>query len=69
MKAEMAFAQAKQQKKIDRWCNLVPAYRIGDQVLLNAQNIITCHSSGELNYKCLGPFPILTLVRKYAFYL
>jgi hypothetical protein len=44
----------------------VPTYRVQETIWLNTRNIIISHPCLKLDYKCLGPFPNLALVGKYA---
>jgi hypothetical protein len=69
IQAEMSFAQAKQQENTNQHCNPAPAYQVGDLVLLNVRNIVTCRPSVKLDHKQLSPFPILALIGKYAYHL
>lgn len=66
VRAEILYAQAKQQEDADRSRTPAPSYRVGDTVWLNARNIITRRPSVKLDHKRLGPFPIIALVGRYA---
>ena len=66
VRAEIRYAQAKQQEDADRSRVPAPVYQPGDKVWLNARNITTRRPSVKLDHKRLGPFPITALVRKYA---
>jgi hypothetical protein len=63
---EMSFAQVEQQEKADQYRYPAPAYSVGVLVWLNARHIITHCSSLRLDHECLGPFPILAIIGRYA---
>jgi hypothetical protein len=69
IKSEMSFAQDRQQEYADKHRLPAPAYRLGDTVWLNAENIRTNWPSRKLDNKCYGPFPIVKEVGKYAYQL
>jgi hypothetical protein len=66
IRAEILYAQAKQQEDADKSRTPAPAYQIGDRVWLNARHITTRRPSVKLDHKRLGPFPITALIGKYA---
>ena len=66
VRAEILYAQAKQQEDADRSRAPAPVYHPGDKVWLNARNITTRRPSAKLDHKRLGPFPVTALIGKYA---
>ena len=44
-----------------------PAYKVGDKVWLNAQNITTTHPMKKLDHKWLGPYAINKVVSHNAY--
>jgi transposase InsO family protein len=66
VRAEILYAQSKQQEDADRSRLPAPSYHVGDKVWLNARNITTRRPSIKLDHKRLGPFTITALVGKYA---
>ena len=70
VKAEMAYAQARQQESADRRRIPAPVFHIGDKVWLNAKNLRTRRPSRKLDNKRFGPFrvtrPIGDLVQLFC---
>jgi len=66
VKAEMLYAQSRQQDFADRNRIPAPRYAIGDRVWLDARNIKTRRPSVKLDHKRLGPFKVTDTVGKYA---
>ena len=72
LQAEINRAQCKHQEGVDWHRLLAPAFRPGDKVYLDAQNIRTQRPSRKLDHQRLGPFMVLEdplLTTSYAYHL
>ena len=68
-RSEISFAQAKYEYYANRSRDPAPAYQMGDEVWLNAKNIITQRPSKKLDWKNFGPFKMVKIVSPYAYEL
>ena len=66
VRAEIRYAQERQQEVADESRVPAPTYQPGDKVWLNARNITTRRPSVKLDHKRLGPFLVTALVGKYT---
>ena len=66
VRAEILYAQAKQQEDADRSRVPAPVYHPGNKVWLNARNITTRRPSVKLDHKRLGPFLVTAFIGNYA---
>ena len=69
VKAEMAYAQARQQEGADRRRIPAPVFHIGDKVWLNAKNLRTRRPSRKLDDKRFGPFRVTRPIGDHAYEL
>ena len=69
LQQELTRAQAQCKKFADRKHQDAPSFSVGNMVWLLSQNIHTTRPSAKLDFKCLGPFPILAQVNPVAFRL
>lgn len=69
LKAEMEYAQARQEENTNRHRLPAPAYKVGDKVWLKAKNIQTTRPSKKLDWKRLGRFKIKKIISPYAYEL
>jgi Integrase core domain len=67
LKSNMTWAQSQQEKNANRHRTPQPAYQIGDMVYLSSKNIRTERPSHKLDWKHLGPFPILEKISATAY--
>lgn len=65
----MASAQYAYERKANEHRSPAPAYRVGDKVWLNTQNIHTLRPMKKLDHKYLGPFEIHQVVSSHAYRL
>jgi len=56
LQAEILRAQHKHQEQADRKWKLALAFKVGDQVWFNAQNLTTQCPSRKLDYRRMGPY-------------
>ena len=69
LRDEMTWAQATQQEYANRKREPAPAYRVGDEVWLDASNITTLRPSKKLDWKKLGPYKIIKVISSHAYRL
>ena len=69
LRAEISFAQDRQQEYADRGRIPAPHFHVGDTVWLNARNIRTRRPSTKLDNKRLGPFTVLAAIGTHAYRL
>lgn len=69
LQEEMTYAQALYEDQANRRRTPAPAYKVGDLVYLDARNIKTTRPSKKLDWKNLGPYPIVQQVGTYAYKL
>lgn len=69
IREEMVWAQANHQLHANRKRNAAPAYEVGDEVWLDARNIRTQRPSRKLDWKNLGPYPVVKKVSSHAYRL
>ena len=67
LQAEILRAQHQHQEQADRRRAPAPAFRIGDRVWFNAQNITTQRPSRKLDHRRIGPYGITKVVSPYAY--
>ena len=69
LQEEIFRAQHREQEYADskRWP--APAFKVGDKVWFNAQNIPTQRPSRKLDHRRLGPYEIIKVVLPYAYKL
>lgn len=66
---EMRYAQAVYEEHANRHRQPAPQYKVGDQVYLSSRNIRTLRPSKKLDWKQLGPYPIIEKVSSHAYRL
>ena len=54
---------------LENWHLLIPGFKAGDSVWLDARNIKTKHPSKKLDHRHLSPFPIVEMVSSHAAWL
>jgi hypothetical protein len=69
LREEMLWAQALQQEYANRKRTPAPAYRVGDQVWLDASKITTLRPTKKLDWKNLGPYKITKVISSHAYRL
>ena len=69
LQAEIFRAQHRQQEYADSKHQPVPAFKVGNKVWFNAQNVTAQRPSCKLDYRRLGPYEILKVVSPYAYKL
>jgi transposase InsO family protein len=73
LEEELKIAIENAQQQQQQFANLhrlaPPAFKVGDQVMLNAKNIKTTRPSKKLDFKKLGPFKIVRQINPVAFKL
>ena len=69
LQAEIFRAQHWQQEYADSKRQPAPAFKVGDKVWFNAQNVTTKRPSHKLDHRRLGPYEILKVVSPYAYKL
>jgi hypothetical protein len=62
-------AQETMKAQFDRKVRPTPDWKVGDEVWLNSQNILTTRPSPKLDHRWIGPFPILSKVSNSVFKL
>ena len=67
LQAEILRAQHRHQEQANRRRAPAPAFRIGDKVWFNAQNITTQRPSRKLDHCRIGPYRIAKIVSPYAY--
>ena len=67
LQANMEFAQSQQAKYANKHRQPQPAYQPGDMIFLSAKNIHTERPSRKLDWKHLGPFPVLRKINANAY--
>lgn len=67
LRAEMRYAQDKQQQQANSSRTPARRFTLGDTVWLSTKNIKTARPSKKLDHKRLGPFPISEVVSSYAY--
>jgi hypothetical protein len=68
-KAMILLAQERQKRQADTFRKESPNLEIGDKVWLKRENIKTTRPTDKLNYRYLGPYPILKKIGKMAYKL
>lgn len=69
LREEMRWAQAVYESNANRHRSPAPAYQVGDLVMLDARNIKTSRPAKKLDWKNLGPFPVMKVVSPYSYRL
>ena len=69
LQAEIFYAQHRQQEYADNKWQLAPAFKVGDKIWFNAQNVTTQCPSRKLDYRRLRPYEIIKVVSPYAYKL
>ena len=69
LQVEIFRVQHRQQEYADSKRRPVPAFKLGNKVWFNAQNVTTQHPSYKLDHRRLGPYEILKVVSPYAYKL
>ena len=62
LQVEIFHAQHHQQEYADSKRQPAPAFKVGDKVWFNAQNVTTQRPSRKLDHRRLGPYEILKVV-------
>ena len=66
---EMRYAQAVYEEQANRHRQPAPQYKVGDLVYLSSRNIRALRPSKKLDWKQLGPYPIMEKVSSHAYHL
>ena len=69
LQAEIFRAQHRQQESANSKRQPAPAFKVGDKVWFNVQNVTTQWPSHKLDYCQLGPYEIIKVVSPYAYKL
>ena len=69
LQAEIFCAQHRHQEYADSKHRPAPAFKVGDKVWFNAQNVTIQHPSYKLDHRRLGPCEIIKVVSLYAYKL
>jgi hypothetical protein len=69
LRAEMRYAQDRQETNANQHRLLIPRYKVGDEVWLNTKNIRTTRPSRKLDWKRLGRFKVKKVISPYAYEL
>ena len=69
LQAEIFRTQNHQQEYTDSKRQPAPAFKVGDKVQFNAQNVTMQCPSCKLDYRRLGPYEIIKVVSPYAYKL
>lgn len=69
LRSELKWAQESMQENANRHLSAPPVFHPGDMVWLLSRNIQSTRPSKKLDYKRLGPFPILEKVSTHAYRL
>ena len=69
LQAEIFCVQYHQQEYADCKHRPAPAFKVGDKVWFNAQNVTTQRPSRKLDYRRLSPYEIIKVVSLYAYKL
>ena len=69
LQAEIFHAQHHQQEYADSKHRPAPAFKVGDKVWFNAQNVTMQRPSRKLDYCRLCPYEIIKVVSPYAYKL
>ena len=64
LREQLKWAQAKMADNADAHRQPAPEFRVGDMVMLDARFQDTKRTSKDLDYKNLGPFPIVRAIKK-----
>jgi hypothetical protein len=67
LQAEILRAQHKHQEQADRKRKPAPAFKVGDQVWFNAQNLTTQRPSRKLDHRRIGPYKITQVISPYSY--
>jgi hypothetical protein len=67
LREEMTWAQATQQEYANRKRTPAPAYRVGDKVFIATTKIATTRPSKKLDWKKIGPYPIVEIISAHAY--
>jgi hypothetical protein len=67
LQAEILRAQHRHQDQANKKRSPAPAFKVGDKVWFNAQNVMTQRPSKKLNHRRLGPYLITKVVSPYAY--
>ena len=69
LQAEIFRAQHRQQEHADSKRRPAPAFKVGNKVWFNVQNVTMQRPSRKLDYRRLGPYEIIKVVSPYAYKL
>ena len=69
LQAEIFHVQYRQQEYADSKHRPALAFKVGDKVWFNAQNVTTQRPSRKLDHRRLGPYEIIKVVSPYAYKL
>ncbi|KAI0568052.1 Chromatin organization modifier (Chromo) domain protein, partial [Pyrenophora tritici-repentis] len=69
LRASMQWAQAKQAEYANEGRLPAPAFKVGDQVMLDTRNLRTKRPSASLDLKNRGPFTIVRAINNTAYEL
>ena len=69
LRAELIWAQAKQEEQANRGRHPAPELKVGDKVMLDARYIQTMRPNKSLDHKNLGPYVIKRVIHNTAYEL
>ena len=69
LQADIFHAQHRQQENADSKRQPAPAFKVGDKVWFNTQNVTTQCPSHKLDHRRLGPYEIIKVVSPYTYKL
>ena len=69
LQVQIVRAQHCQQEYADSKHRPAPAFKVGDKVWFNAQNVTTQQPSRKLDHRQLGPYKIIKVVSPYTYKL
>jgi hypothetical protein len=69
LKAQLQWTQEIQETGANRRREAAPNYKVGDLVMLSSKNLRTTRPSRKLDWKSVGPFPIVEVISSHAYRL
>ncbi|KAI0991052.1 hypothetical protein K3495_g17135, partial [Podosphaera aphanis] len=69
LRENMRVSQVFYEKYANKHRSLPPSYQVGDKVFVNAKNMKTKRPCKKLDWKNLGPFPIVKVISSHSYQL
>lgn len=69
LKTQLLWAQQSQETAANAKRRAAPAYKVGDQVMLTTKNLRSVRPSRKLDWKAVGPFPVIEVISSHAYRL